>query len=380
VRFQRLLSDGLVSSVDRRSTHRAVVAADGSATFAELYAAASGVAASLQQEGLERGDRAVIFMENSLACATALFGVLLAGGVFVNVNPQTKADTLSFILDDCGAKFLFTEGPLAPVAAAAVDVAEKSPALVCARPPIAVPHQVIDFTLWAESGKVPRPSGAIPSDLAALLYTSGTTGRPKGVMLTHKGIVFVIDSIAEYLRLGPHDRILNVLPIAFGYGLSQLLLAARLGATLLLERSFAYPADTLRRIAAEEATVLPGIPTMFATLATMFAGAGATYPSMRAITNAAAGLPPALHDPLRELFPNALIFRMYGLTECIRVCYLEPEMLARKPTSVGKAIPGTEAFVLDDIGSPSSPGGNRHPLRSRPACHAGVLECAGAYR
>src|SRR5262249_13867389 len=156
------------------------------------------------------------------------------------------------------------------------------------------------------------------------------------------------DSIAEYLRLGPDDRILNVLPMAFGYGLSQLLLTARLGATLLLERSFAYPADTLRRIATEEATVLPGIPTMFATLATMFAGAGATYPSLRAITNAAAGLPPPLHDPLRQLFPNALIFRMYGLTECIRVCYLEPELLDRKPTSVGKAIPGTEAFVLDD--------------------------------
>jgi acyl-coenzyme A synthetase/AMP-(fatty) acid ligase len=169
-------------------------------------------------------------------------------------------------------------------------------------------------------------------------------------------MVFVTESIAEYLRLGSDARILSMLPLAFGYGLSQLLMTARLGATLLVERSFAYPAQTLRRIETEEATVLPGIPTVFATLASMFGGAGKTYPSVTRITNAAAGLPPALHAPLRELFPNALIFRMYGQTECIRVCYLEPELLDQKPTSVGKAIPGTETSVLDEDGRPVTPG------------------------
>jgi acyl-coenzyme A synthetase/AMP-(fatty) acid ligase len=77
---------------------------------------------------------------------------------------------------------------------------------------------------------------------------------------------------------------------------------------------------------------------------------------MRCLTNAAAGLPPALHDGLRRVFPNASLYRMYGQTECIRVCYLEPELLDTKPTSVGKAIPGTDAFVLGDDGSPVAPG------------------------
>jgi len=202
----------------------------------------------------------------------------------------------------------------------------------------------------------PRPSAAESSDPAALLYTSGSSGTPKGVMLTHSSLDFVIASIAQYLRLGSDDRILNVLPMAFGYGLSQLLLTARLGSSLVLERSFTYPAQTLRALEANEATVFPGIPTIFATLSSLFGEVGKTYPSVTRITSAAAALPPALHAPLHKLFPNALIFRMYGQTECIRVCYLEPELIDDKPTSVGKAIPGTEAFVLDDDGRPVPPG------------------------
>ena len=77
---------------------------------------------------------------------------------------------------------------------------------------------------------------------------------------------------------------------------------------------------------------------------------------MRCLTNAAAGLPPAAHDGLREVFPNAELYRMYGQTECMRVCYLEPSLIAAKPTSVGGAIPGTEALVLDADGRPAAPG------------------------
>jgi acyl-coenzyme A synthetase/AMP-(fatty) acid ligase len=173
-------------------------------------------------------------------------------------------------------------------------------------------------------------------------------------MMTHGSLVFSVGSIAEYLRLEPDDRILSVLPLAFTYGLSQLLLTARLGATLLLERSFAFPSRTLARIRAEKATVFPAVPTVFATITGM--AHENDFPSVRCLTNAAAGLPPAVHEPLRRVFPNAKLYRMYGQTECIRVCYLEPDLIDGKPTSVGKAIPGTEAFVLDEEGNPVRPG------------------------
>jgi long-chain acyl-CoA synthetase len=356
VRFQRLLHESLVASAETHSAKVAVVAEEGSVTFAELLARSLSLAAALQEEGVERGDRVVLFMENSLAYATAVFGVLFAGGTFVNVNPQTKEDHLSFILDDCDAKVLLGEGPTSQVAVSAREAATCKPKLVVAQANADVGGEWMNLAAMVDRQSEPRPTGVIPTDLAALLYTSGSTGTPKGVMLTHQNLLFVTESVAEYLRLDSDDRILNVLPLAFGYGLSQLLLISRLGATLYLERSFAFPARTLQQIELNQITVLPGIPTVFATLASKFGDAGTTYPSVTRITNAAAGLPPSLHEPLRRIFPNALIFRMYGLTECIRVCYLEPELVERKPTSVGKAIPGTEAAVLDEDGRPVRPG------------------------
>jgi long-chain acyl-CoA synthetase len=278
----------------------------------------------------------------------AIFGVLLAGGAFTFVNPQTKAGKLAFILNDSGARFVVTEAHSEEIAKTAVAEA---------------PGVARVFTTGSEgsfresireSAGEPSAPGTKPSELASLVYTSGTTGEPKGVMHSHAGLVFATESIADYLRLGADERILSVLPIAFTYGLSQLLLSVRLGATLLLERSFTFPAKTLSRLRDEEGTVFPAVPTVFATILAM--SEDATYPAVRCLTNAAAGLPPALHDGLRRVFPNALLYRMYGQTECIRVCYLEPDLLDTKPTSVGKAIPGTEAFVLDEAGAPVDPG------------------------
>jgi acyl-CoA synthetase (AMP-forming)/AMP-acid ligase II len=173
-------------------------------------------------------------------------------------------------------------------------------------------------------------------------------------MVTHQNMTFTAGSLVEYLRLGTDDRILNVLPLAFDYGLYQLLMSVWLGATLVLEKTFAFPARMLERIEQEHVTVFPGVPTVYATLLGM--RATGVYPSVRRLTNTAAALPPAYHDRLRELFPNALIYRMYGLTECKRVSYLEPELVEAKPDSVGKAIPGTEALVLDHEGRPVRPG------------------------
>ena len=297
-------------------------------------------------------------MDNTAACCTAIFGTLLAGGVFMVVNPQTKADKLGFILDDSEASFLLTESSLARVWTHALEHA---------------PHAVererrLRGVLSAGGGEgaqdlqeridaaepAPADAGTIPVDLAALIYTSGSTGNPKGVMLTHANMVFAAGSISEYLRLSADDRILSVLPLAFDYGLYQLLMAVRLGASLHLERSFVFPAETLRRLEEEEITVFPGVPTVYATLLGM--KGERSFPAVTRLTNTAAGLPPDFHDRLLERFPNALIFRMYGLTECKRVSYLEPELLNERPTSVGKAIPGTETFVLDAAGRPVEPG------------------------
>jgi len=124
----------------------------------------------------------------------------------------------------------------------------------------------------------------------------------------------------------------------------------------VLERSFTYPADVFARIAAEGVTVFPGVPTVFMTVLGIHARNPLCFPSVRRVTNTAASLPPDIVPRLREVFPGALIFRMYGLTECKRVCYLEPELIDVKPDSVGRAIPGTEVFLLSENGTPVGPG------------------------
>jgi acyl-CoA synthetase (AMP-forming)/AMP-acid ligase II len=175
-------------------------------------------------------------------------------------------------------------------------------------------------------------------------------------MMTHQSMVFAAGSIAQYLRVGPDERILGMLPLAFDYGLYQLLMNVLRGGTLVLERSFAFPAQIVKRVQEEEATVFPGVPTVYATLLSMRRGMEFELPSVRRVTNTAAALPATFHAELARIFPNALVFAMYGLTECKRVSYLEPELLAERPTSVGKAIPGTETMVLREDLTPVEPG------------------------
>lgn len=353
-RPQLLVHDSLLRSAEEAPRREAVVDEFGPWTYQALADEALRVATLLQDEGLRQGDRVALCLDNTARCAAAIFGTLIAGGVFVGINPQVKAEKLALILADSGAAFVLAEGHSANVAAAAVGQSG-SAARVFATATSAAPPAFPNLE-QALAATEPRPATpeTIPSDLAALVYTSGTTGRPKGVMLSHQGLVFVIGSIAEYLRLDADDRILSVLPLAFTYGLSQLLLAARLGGTLLLERTFAFPGRTLERLHSERATVFGAVPTVYATLLGM--QHSRTYDSVRCLTNAAAGLPPAFHDGIQRLFPNARLYRMYGQTECVRVSYLEPELVESKPTSVGRAIPGTEAIVLDEEGQPVAPG------------------------
>ena len=342
---QRLLQDSLVAGAVEHGGKQAVVAEDETLTYAELFDRSLRIARLLQDEGLERGDRVALFLDNTAAAPAALYGTLLAGGVFMVVNPQTKADKLSYVLGDSEATFLFADAALA-------DLAEEGRNNAPTVKRVISTHELP--RLLDESSPNPSPPPTIPSDLAALIYTSGSTGQPKGVMMTHSSMVFTAGSVAQYLRLSQDDRIICLLPLAFDYGLYQLLMAMRIGGSVVLERSFAFPAKTLKRVDEEQVTVFPGVPTVFATLLGM--KQRSPHPSVRRVTNTAAALPPSFHDGLHELFPNTLIYRMYGLTECKRVSYLEPELVDEKPTSVGRPIPGTEAFVLDEQGQRAAPG------------------------
>ena len=352
----RLLHDFLLQHARPLDQDRlALITGGQSYTFKHLVEASQRLASILRHSKLERGDRVAIFLDNSWDSAVSIFGTLIAGGVLVLINPQTKAEKLTFILRDSGAHVLIAESHLESVFRPALDQLKHPPVLLRVENPSGASHMALPETLDATEA-LTEPAPAIPLDLAAIIYTSGSTGAPRGVMQTHQSMVFVTGSLIEYLRLDPNDRILCVLPLSFDYGLYQLIMAVALGACLVLERTFTYLGHIFETVRHKQVTVFPGVPTIFASLIAAHRRSALCFPTVTRVTNTAAALPDDFITSLREIFPNALLFKMYGLTECKRVSYLDPDLIDAKPGSVGKAIPGTETYLLSADGNPVPPG------------------------
>jgi acyl-CoA synthetase (AMP-forming)/AMP-acid ligase II len=198
------------------------------------------------------------------------------------------------------------------------------------------------------------PKHAIDIDIAALIYTSGSTGNPKGVVMTHLNMVAAATSVTTYLKNTPDDIVLNLLPLSSSYGLYQVLMSFKTGGTVIFERSIMYPHTVLQRLIDERVTGLPIVPTIAAVLLSVDL-TQYCFPSLRYITNAGAALPTKHVIRLRQLLPQAQLYLMYGLTECKRVSYLSPEQVDRRPNSVGKAMPNTEVYIVDEQGRPLPP-------------------------
>ena len=319
----RTLDEDLRRAAATTPAKEALVAGERRMTYAELDAAATALAARLHALGVERGDRVALLLPNGADAAIAVYGTLRAGAAFTPLNPTIKADKLAYVLNDCEATAILSDAPLAPLAQQA---SESAPS---------VRHTLRTEEAADARGPAPTPTAPISTDLAAIVYTSGSTGRPKGVTLTHANMTFAAGAIVEYLDMRRDDRILCVVPLSFDYGLYQLLMCVRTGATLILERGFAFPGRVLELLRRERVTGLPAVPTIFQVLTS--GGAVHDLPHLRFLTNTAAALAPATIDAIRAAFPRARLFSMYGLTECSRVSYLDPDKIDAKPTSVGRA-------------------------------------------
>jgi long-chain acyl-CoA synthetase len=363
-----LVQDFLEQSALLRPNKVALVCAGQRLTYAQLDAMANQLANVLHDHSLARGLRVAIYLPNSVLAVVSVFAALKAGGVFVIINPTTKADKLAYILQDCGASTLIGSGSQSSIIASllesvpslklAVLSAGSPPA--SAQPPAPQPAADLPPILSFEDVLATYPSTRPPRlnidlDLACLIYTSGSTGEPKGVMSDHSNVVFAASTIIHYLGNVEDDIVINVLPLSFDYGLYQLLMTFKFGGTLVLERSFAYPAAILERIEAERVTGFPGVPTLFAMLLKMDLSKF-DLSSLRYLTNTAAALPVSHIQEIRQRFPNARLFSMYGLTETKRTLFLPPEQLDQRPGSVGIAIPGTEVFLVDEAGNRLGPG------------------------
>lgn len=357
---QRLLGEALLISAENFPSKTVIIAKSKEYSFSELKESAEKLAKYLAFSGIQKGDRVAIYLNNSWQCIISIYGITLAGAVFLVINPQTKADKLSYILNDSGAKTLISESGLKQeLTVALIDSERIHETIITGGHLDENTFGEVKSTSFEEIQTNPKLDVVlpkiIPNDLAALIYTSGSTGFPKGVMMTHQSMVFTSWSLIEYLCLNEDDRMILLSPLAFDYGLYQLLMAVTIGGSLIVEQSFIFQSTIYNQIDKYKPTVFPGVPTIYAMLIAANKKSVLTFDCIQKVTNTAAALPDEFVPDLKRIFPNALIFKMYGLTECKRVCYLEPELVDLKPASVGKAIPGTEVFLLSPEGEPVPP-------------------------
>ena len=330
----------------------ALVDRDGVLTFAEAEAVVARLAGWLA--GFAPGDRVATWLPKTREACLMPLAAPRAGLVHVPINPLLKRAQVAHILADAGARLLLTQ----PARAATLEGAD-------------VAADVSVVTEVGEGDPLPL-SSADPEALAAILYTSGSTGRPKGVMLSHANLWLGAISVAHYLRLEPDDRVLGVLPLSFDYGQNQLFSTWAAGASVA-PLDYLVARDVVKAVERTGATTLAGVPPLW----TQLLEAGwpvETAARLKRLTNSGGALTTRMVRALRERFPAADLYPMYGLTEAFRSTYLDPALANTNPESIGRAIPFAEVMIVRPDGARAAAG------EPGELVHAGPLVTQGYWR
>ena len=321
-------------------------------TFRQLHLEAMAAAQALAQLGIRPGDRVGICMQKTLDQVIAILGVLLANAILVPIHPVLRAEQVGHIATDCEMKLLITEFARVSEFSDAVDGR-----IVLGRGPdeegIA---SLVGLRRDYQGGEAFFQAN--PDDTAAIIYSSGSTGRPKGIVISHRNLADGARIVASYLGTKASDRIASVLPLTSDYSLNQLWQTLFTGSSLYLH-DFIFPRDLFRLLAGERITALPVMPFI---ITRMFDSrlAGSDDPldfsALRYICTTGGPVTATMLGHLRRTFPDSDIVLMYGLTEAFRSSWLRPDQVMLRPTSIGKAIPEVELYVLDEKGQDCPPG------------------------
>ena len=353
------LHDLLYNSVARDPQKAAVVDGDTKYTYEDLERQSGSLGAALAEAGVGRGDRVGVYLEKSWEAIVAMLAASRIGAAYVNVNPLFKAPQVEYLAGDCDIRVMIGDTP---------KLEELQPKTVQtafyrgARPEGAAARTYQDVAEVLEGEGLTEDRNVTESDLGTILYTSGSTGMPKGVSTSQRNVVAGAQIVSTYLKNTPEDRILSALPLNFDAGMSQFTTSLRAGATLYLLRS-RLPGDLLKALRRHEITGVTGVPPLWALL---IRGARSIREKplshLRYLANTGGRIPQANLDELRDLLEPAgtRIFLMYGLTEAFRSTYLAPEELHRSSPEqgncIGKAIPNTEIMVITKEGKEAAPG------------------------
>jgi acyl-CoA ligase (AMP-forming) (exosortase A-associated) len=351
------LHDLLRNSVERDPRKVAIVDGDAEYTYDDLDRQSNSLGAALVGAGVEKGDRVGVYMEKSWEAIVAMLAASRAGATYVNINPLFKPPQVAYVAQDCEIRVMIGDSArlegLEPGTVPGTAFYKGEP------PRKEAAETLVELAEVLQSGDVPEAERQVSEvDLATILYTSGSTGMPKGVATSQRNVVVGAQIVSAYLKNTKEDRILSALPLNFDAGMSQFTTSLRVGATLVLQRS-RLPGDLSRALRRHEITGVTGVPPLWALLLRS-AKAIQEQPleHLRYIANTGGRIPQANLDELRRLLEpsGTRIYLMYGLTEAFRSTYLPPEEIHRGSRCIGKAIPNTEILVINKEGKECAPG------------------------
>ncbi|NVK22034.1 MAG: acyl-CoA ligase (AMP-forming), exosortase A system-associated [Kangiellaceae bacterium] len=319
-------------------------------TYAQLEQSVTHLSSAFIELGLEAGSRIGIYLPKQVEAVIATFAASRAGLVFVPINPLLKPAQVSYIAQNCNIQLLITSSQRAKsLDEVFSDCADLEHLLLVDAKPFTGNIHIYQWDSFIQAANTIQSRQAIDQDLAAILYTSGSTGQPKGVCLSHRNLIAGAQSVSHYLNNDEHDKILAVLPLSFDYGFSQVTTGLLTGATVVL-MEYLLPRDVIRQVEKHQITGLAAVPPLWVQLAQL-EWPESCKQTLRYITNSGGAMPKATLAALRAELPNTKPYLMYGLTEAFRSTFLEPEQVDIRPDSIGKAIPNAQILVLRDDGS-----------------------------
>jgi long-chain acyl-CoA synthetase len=331
-----------VAKIARHSPEQVAIRFEGvSVSYGTLDRCANALAANLARRGIGRGDRVALYLPNIPAFALAYLAVLRAGAIAVSINAIFKSDEVRYILNDSGAQTVFTTAELLPHVP--FDLCPALDHTIIVEGGAAAPQRL---ETWLDPAALPfRTCNMQPDEVAAILYSSGTTGFPKGVMLTHGNIESNTLTAAKYSNMQAGDRLAVFLPLFHVFAQNYIMNGAfQRGSTLVLFRRFA-PDVVLAGIASERVSMFFAVPTIFIALMTL-QGIEAKLASVRYWFSAAATMPEEISRRWHERFGRP-IFEGYGLTECAPFAAYN-HLTCHRFGSVGTAVQSFEIKIVGE--------------------------------
>jgi acyl-CoA synthetase (AMP-forming)/AMP-acid ligase II len=345
------LTSRLAQVAEQHSESVALVADGARTTYRELLAACAAVTHRLEQAGVQPQDRVALVYENSLQYIAALYAVFALRAIAVPLNATARPEDLAGWIEHCGAKLTLA----ADAYAASLPAAPGREVLILGGA-AGTPGALAWEQLLAAPANGAFPGTPVGSDAALILYTSGTTGRAKGVTLSQRNLAANVASILEYLDLDPTDRMVNALPFYYSFGNSVLHTHLAVGACLILEPNLVYPHKVVETLVRERATGFAGVPSTFALLTSRVDLTKFDLGSLRYVQQAGGALPVAVLTKFIAQLPLVDFFVMYGQTEATaRISYLPPHRLVDKRGSAGRPISGVQIQIRLEDGTPALP-------------------------